>query len=401
MNNDSYILRVEAPNLNIWKKKRPLLVHLDLELTERCNNNCIHCYINQPAGDLKLKEKEFNTEEIKNVLIEAARLGCLSVRFSGGEPLLREDFNELYVFARKLGLKVILFTNATLITPQLVELFNKIPPLKKIEVSVYGLTKISYEAVTQVSGSFKAAFRGIDLLLKNKIPFVVKSAYLPKNKKEMSEFDRWSAKIESMEELPSYAMFFDLRCRRDLKDKNDAIKKLRVSAREGIEAITKRNANYSTEMDRFCSTFSRPPGDMLFSCSAGMRSGCVDAYGKFQLCMMLRHPSTVYDLKKGTIEDALKTFFPIVRGLKALNPTYLVRCAKCFLKSLCNHCPARSWMEYGTLDRPVEYHCELAHAQAQYLGFIKDGEKAWEIRDWKNRLERSSGGLHVTANCPP
>lgn len=401
MKEDSYILRVKAPNLDIWKNKRPLLAHLDMELTERCNNNCIHCYINQPVGDSKLKEKELNTEEIKAILIEAARLGCMSVRFSGGEPLLREDFNELYVFTRKLGLKVILFTNAALITPHLAKLFYEIPLLKKIEVSVYGLTKMSYESVTQVPGSFEAAFRGINLLLENKIPFIVKSAYLPPNKKEMFDFDRWSATIKWMEARPSYAMFFDLRCRRDLKDKNDAIKKLRVSAREGIEIISKRNANYSIEMDRFCSKFMRPPGNKLFSCGAGIRSGCVDAYGKLQLCMMLRHPDTVYDLKKGTIENALKNYFPMAREQTALNPTYLARCAKCFLKGLCNQCPAKSWMEHGSLDRPVEYHCELAHAQAKYLGFLKNGEKAWEIRDWEKRLVSFAGGLHDKSKCPP
>lgn len=396
MKTDSYALKVTGPNVNIWKSRRPLLTHLDVELTERCNNNCIHCYINRSADDVYAKEKELNTEEIKRILREAATLGCLSVRFSGGEPLLREDFCELYLFARKLGLKVVLFTNATLITPHLAELFNKIPPLKRIEVSLYGMTKGSYEAIAKTPGSFGAAFRGINLLLDNNIPFIVKSAYLPFNKDEMDVFDEWAATIKWMEEHPSYATFFDLRCRRDLKYKNDVIKKLRVSAHKGIDVITKRNVKYAKEMERFCSKYTRPPGDMLFSCGAGMKSGCVDAYGKLQLCMMLRHPDTVYDLKKGTIENALKNFFPTVRELKSLNPAYLARCAKCFLKGLCNQCPAKSWMEHGTLDRPVEYHCEVAHAQAKYLGLVKNREKAWEIMDWKERLSSFSGGLHET-----
>ena len=291
---------------------------------------------------------------------------------------------------------MVLFTNATLITPHLAELFNKIPPLKRIEVSLYGMIKSSYEAIAKTPGSFGAAFRGINLLLDNNIPFIVKSAYLPFNKDEMDVFDEWAATIKWMEERPSYATFFDLRCRRDLKYKNDAIKKLRVSAREGIETITKRNVKYAKEMERFCSKYTRPPGDMLFSCGAGMKSGCVDAYGKLQLCMMLRHPDTVYDLKKGTIEDALKNFFPTVRELKSLNPAYLARCAKCFLNGLCNQCPAKSWIEYGSLDRPVEYHCEIAHAQAKYLGILRNGEKAWEIRNWQERLSSFSGGLHET-----
>ena len=74
-------------------------------------------------------------------------------------------------------------------------------------------------------------------------------------------------------------------------------------------------------------------------------------------------------------------------------PYYLRRCAVCFLKGLCEQCPAKSWAEYGTLDTPVEYLCNIAHAQAQYLGLVGDGEKAWEVAegDWRVRLAQFSG----------
>ena len=137
----TYVTKIRTDKSPLWQNKRPLLSYLDMELTERCNNNCIHCYINLPADDIKAKEKELSTEEIKDILKEAASLGCLKVRFTGGEPLLREDFEELYLFARRLGLKVLIFTNGTLITPQLADLFARIPPLEKIEVSLYGMKR--------------------------------------------------------------------------------------------------------------------------------------------------------------------------------------------------------------------------------------------------------------------
>jgi radical SAM protein with 4Fe4S-binding SPASM domain len=103
---------------------------------------------------------------------------------------------------------------------------------------------------------------------------------------------------------------------------------------------------------------------------------------------MLRHPKTVYDLKNGSLKDAFENFFPKIRQRKATNPEYLSRCAKCFLMGLCNMCPARSWSEHGTLDSPVEHFCELAHAEAKFLGLLKEGEKAWEVEDWKTRLKK-------------
>ncbi|MBU4418633.1 MAG: radical SAM protein, partial [Candidatus Omnitrophica bacterium] len=335
------------------------------------------------------KKRELSTEEIKRIVKEAVSLDCLSVRFTGGEPLLREDFEELYVFARKQGLKVLLFTNAALITPHLAELFSQIPPLEKIEISVYGMKKSSYEAATGVSGSFEAAWRGINLLLDKNIPFVVKGALLPSNKTEIDEFEEWVRKIPWMENKPpSYSMFFDLRCRRDDPKKNLVIKKLRLSADEGLRVLTRREEEYIKEMQEFCSKFMRPSGDKIFSCGSGCGSGCVDAYGKFQPCLMLRHPDCVYDLRKGSLKDALESFFPKMREIKATNPEYRSKCVKCFLKGLCEQCPAKSWAEHGTLDTPVEYLCEIAHTQARFLGLIMAEEKAWEVVDWEERIKR-------------
>jgi radical SAM protein with 4Fe4S-binding SPASM domain len=129
----------------------------------------------------------------------------------------------------------------------------------------------------------------------------------------------------------------------------------------------------------------RPPGDRLFSCGAG-HGACVDAYGFLQPCMMVRHPDVVYDLGKGSLRDALTDFFPRLLERKASNPDYLARCARCFLKGLCEQCPAKSWMEHGTLDKPVDYLCRVAHAQALDLGLLKDGENAWEVVDWREKI---------------
>ena len=52
-------------------------------------------------------------------------------------------------------------------------------------------------------------------------------------------------------------------------------------------------------------------------------------------------------------------------------------------------------MEYGALDTPVEYLCDVAHAQARYLGLIGEQEKAWEVTDGRERVERfSDDGLN-------
>jgi len=391
-NQDSYAVKIRADEVSLWKGSAPPLDSLDMELTERCNNNCIHCYINLSADDLHAQQRELSTEEIQEILQEAASLGCLTIRFTGGEPLLRKDFEDLYIFARRLGLRVTLLTNATLITPALTKTFARIPLLQPIEVTLYGMKRSSYEAVTRVSGSFEAAWQGIDLLLEKKVPFVVKGALLPPNRGEMGEFESWVSTIPWMDTPPSYSIFFDLRARRDSKQKNQLIKGLRLSPEDAVAFFFRRREEYLREMREFCTKFTRPSGSGIFSCGAGVRSGCVDAYGYLQLCMLVRHPDTVYNLKKGSLKNALTNFFSEMKKMKAENPDYLSRCACCFLQGLCEQCPGRSWMEHGTLDTPVEYHCEIAHAQAQALGLLEKGEYAWQIERWEKRIRNFSRG---------
>jgi radical SAM protein with 4Fe4S-binding SPASM domain len=368
------------------KERSPLLKRLDLELTERCNLNCIHCTINLPENDRSARERELATEDVREILREAASLGCLPVRFTGGEPLLREDFEELYLFARRLGLAVHIFTNATRITPKLARTFATVPPLEKIEITLYGMRRESCEAVTGVPGSFDAAWRGMTLLLENEVPFVVKGTYLPPNIHEMHQFEEWASSLPWMTRSPGYVLLLDLRGRRDSERKNTRIRRLRISPEEAIAFHSMKENEYREEMRAFFSKFPSSPGNELFPCNAGDATGCVDAYGFFQLCLLLRHPDTVYDLRKGSLEDALTHFFPEVRTMRAANPDYLSRCARCVLKGLCDQCPAKSWMEHGTLDTPIEYFCDVAHAEARYLKLLGENEMGWEVSDWEDRL---------------
>jgi radical SAM protein with 4Fe4S-binding SPASM domain len=386
MAEQGYVIKKYIQSGSLSQGNTPRLGHLDIELTERCNNACMHCYINLPVQDVHAKRRELTTDQWKDILHQAADLGVASVRFTGGEPLIREDFEEIYLYTRRLGMKVILFTNARLITPALVDLLARVPPLKKLEISVYGMRAESYDAVTCTPGSFNEFHRGISLLLAKEIPFVVKSVLLPANKSEKMEFETWAATIPWMKRDPSYSVFLDLRTRRDSPNKNRLISSLRFSPEEGVTLISSNEEEYIRSMAQFSTGFMYPQGNGLFSCGAG-ESGCVDAYGKLQMCLLLRHPDCVYDLRHGSLREGLLEAFPGFREMKATNPDYLRRCGRCFLKGLCEQCPGKSWSEHGTLDTPVEYLCKVAHAQARFLGLLNEGELAWEIADWRKRID--------------
>lgn len=408
MTASTYFVTREQVRVSPARKTGLHLGQLDLELTERCNSNCVHCCINRPANDAWALSCEMTTAQVNGILRQAVDLGCLQVRFTGGEPLLRPDFADLYLYSRRLGLKVLLFTNARLLTPELADMFSAIPPRVPIEITVYGMRRESYEAVTRSPGSFDQFRRGLDLLLERQVPFVVKSVVLPQNKHEMAEFEAWAKTLPGMTRPPAYGLFLDLRHRRDDADRNAAIEAMRLPPGEALSILARDPAKYQRDQTEFAARFLKAPHDRLFSCGAG-HGICIDAYGRAQPCLGLRAPELTCNLIPGPVSggvgapakvaDAAEinltnlnlsealVRFQQYREMGAENPEYLRRCARCFLKGLCEQCPAKSWTEHGHLDTPVNYLCEVAHAQARFLGWLGEDEYAWEVMNWQERIE--------------
>lgn len=374
-----YIERINIDHFSLWRKMddRGLLSYMSMELTERCNNNCFHCYINLPADDKEAKEKEITFAEIKEIVDEAAGMGCLSWHLTGGEPLLREDFSDVYLYLKKKGMRVTLFTNATLINTKIVYLLKKYPP-QDIEVSIYGLSQKTYEAVTRNPGSFDAFTEGINLFKQNGIQFALKTAVLPQNFDEIKKMRDFA---QSLTGQPlGVVLQLNLGSKFNGGSKKDRIKKLRLPPEKVIQVLKQDTERYRKDIERFCQKFLRVPQDEhLFSCGAGIGGCHIDAYNNFQLCMLLRHPDCVYSLREGSFQEAWQKFVPRVREMRANNEEYREKCQQCFLKSFCEQCPAWSWMEHGVLDEPVQYLCEIAHAEAVWLELLNKGEKAWEV----------------------
>ena len=271
---------------------------------------------------------------------------------------------------------------------ELIDILKRIRPMRKIEVSVYGMRRESYEAITRNAGSYDAAFRGIKLLMENNIPFVVKGVVLPPNKHELDYLERWSQSLPWMNEPFSATIFLDLRARRDSEVKNERIRNLRLPPESCLAFMFRRPFEFLKEMKFFYSKFLLAPTDRLFICRAGCMSCCLDAYGYVQACLPLRHPKTVFNIKEFTLREGLSEFFPRLRKMRATNEVFLARCARCFLRSSCEQCPGRSWRENGTLDTPVEYRCKITHILARFLKLLNKDEHGWEIREWKERVNK-------------
>jgi radical SAM protein with 4Fe4S-binding SPASM domain len=302
-------------------------------------------------------EKELKTDEILRIFDQIAEAGCLWLLITGGEPLLRKDFVEIYTYAKKKGFLITLFTNGTLITPEIADHLMEWPPYA-VEITLYGATKETYEKVTRIPGSFERCTKGIDLLLKRKVPLELKTMAMTLNRDEVFQ-------------IKEYAEDLGVKFRFDpvLNSRLDGSKtpcNLRLSPEEVLD-LDLADEKRGKEWRKFCEKFIGPhPSDYLFVCGAGASAFHIDPYGQMSACLMTRFQE--YDLRRGAFEEGWFEWMPEFLELK---PTGDYPCGKCDLIALCGQCPGWAWLEHSNPESPVEYLCQIAHLRAQAFSTTK------------------------------
>ncbi len=356
-------------DFHLWKKieGKRFPLSFDLELTARCNNECRHCYINLPATDKLAKDQELNLVEIDRISDEAVSMGAFSCLITGGEPLLRKDFTDIYLSLKRKGLLVCIFTNATLITPEYIKLFKKYPP-RDIEVSVYGVTKETYEGVTRKPGSFAAFMRGLNLLLENGIKVRLKAMALRSN---IHELDKISAFCrERTKDFFRFDPLLHMRFDRN-EMRNAEIRTERLTPEE-ITAIERADSKRFESLKKGCdklifSNDSHRSCDHIFHCGAGKWSFNISYNGLLRPCSSLWHPDFLYDIRNGSVKEAWEQFIPTALDYRSNRPEFHKKCHVCPIINLCLWCPAHAYLETGELDMPVDTFCRIAHARASML----------------------------------
>ncbi len=353
----------------LWEKlkKKRSLVSFDFEITARCNNSCRHCYINLASNDKAAKAEELSLYQIERFAEEAASLGAIWCLLSGGEPLLRKDFADIYLTLKKKGLLVSLFTNATLITNDHTRLFKSYPP-RDIEISVYGVTKETYERVTRKAGSFDAFSRGLNLLLENGLKVRLKAMALRSNINEFPSIFSFCEK--KTKDFFRFDPFLHLRYDGNERKNYDIISE-RLSVAE-IVALEKSDPKRLKILKKNCDKIKFLKGKhvtsgYLFQCGAGRENFSLSYNGTVRLCSGLNHPSCVYDLKTGSLKDAWYKFIPKVREMSSNDSKFLKTCYVCPLVNFCMYCPAICHLETGKMDQHSEYFCCLAKSRVESL----------------------------------
>ena len=318
-----------------------------IELTYRCNLNCVHCY--RPHH---FSGNELSKDKIFRIIDEIVEAGCLWVLFTGGEPLIRKDFLEIYTYAKKKGLIISLFTNGTLLTTEITDYLKEYPPFC-IEISLYGATETTYESITGVKGSFRRCLEGIGLLIGRKIPLKLKTMVLSLNKHEVNQMDDF-AKDRGL----------DFRIDPMINPKLDGSRtpyRYRIAPREVIKFDTENKRRHDLwvktlkEYEYYPQQF-----DYIFNCPAvGRCAFHIDPYGQLMLCMIVR--DFKYDLVSGSFKEGWSLFEEIIK--QKTRPDY--KCRSCPIYIFCDRCSGWSMLEKNDAQATIGYLCEVAHLRAE------------------------------------
>lgn len=331
-----------------------------IEVTRRCPLECLHCFNNLPMGDLSARNRELSKEEHMRLLDDLADMGTFWLLFSGGEIFARKDFLEIYTYAKKKGFLITLFTNGTLINDKIADYLVEWPPFS-IEITLYGRTKETYEALTGIPGSYERCLRGIENLRSRKLPLKLKTVATTINKHEVFAMKRFAEDDLGLE------FKFDglLNPRLDCSQSPLAI---RLSPEEVVALdmhSPKNRVEYRVLAERDLA--SPPPleeHDNVYFCGGGMNSFAINPYGEMSICVLSQQET--YNIRDGGAKYGWEQFLSKIREKKRQRPT---KCKSCKIQGLCSMCAAQGELENGDAESPVEFLCEVAHLRAMVLGF--------------------------------
>lgn len=330
--------------------------------TNRCNLSCRHCYID--AKDA-VYAGEFTTQEAKAFIDDLAACRVPVLLFSGGEPLLRPDLFELGTYAGENGIRPVISTNGTLITPLAAALI-KAAGFQYVGVSLDGNEQV-HDKFRGRSGCFAETIQGIrnSLAAGNKtgVRFTINRL----------NYHTLPAILDIVEQegIPRFCMYhlvyagrgremaeLDTTPEQKRATMELLIKRTQDFHRRGIEVevlTTDNHADGVYILQHFERTQPERVGEarqllaMHGGCSAGQKMANVDPQGNVHACQFWGHKTlgNVRQTPFSAIWQETQDEFMLKMRSKA---AYLEgRCGQCRYKELCGGCRIRAEAVSGNL----------------------------------------------------
>ena len=315
-------------------------LHAQFEITERCNYACEHCYLPHDGHD------ELSTDEAKRVVDALADAGTLFLTLTGGEVFLRRDFEEIALHAKAQELVLRIFTNGWFVDERRADFLSSLDPIA-VEISFYGPDAATFEAVTQVPGSFERTCDAIARLARRGVRVVAKTPVMRTNARRIPETEALALSLGAIE------------------FKWDPL----VSPMDGGE-LAPTALRASSEDLAFVFAWDRarrgdaPPAQAkpldAAPCNAGRGAVAISPRGDVFACVAIK-------VSAGNVRERpfreIWEHGDVLQRVRGIRVGTLRECATCDDRPWCPRCAGVALLEDGALDGPSAEACRIAAAR--------------------------------------
>ena len=334
---------------------RPLISSLQFELSSRCNERCIHCYI---PNDKKNKGFDMPTAKVKSILDEFATMGGIHVTLSGGEAFLHKDLIEIARYCREKDLKISILSNLISLKDEQIQALKEVN-LSLIQVSLYSMDPDVHDFITTVKGSFERTKTAIEKLVAADIPVQISCPIMKANRHGYDKVLNY-AKSLKIKAQTDYIMM----ARSDLDTDNLANRLSLEETEELLRDIIVHDTQYREEtLEQLPITdeikfdlerFKRQP-----LCGVGYDNCCITANGDVYPCAGWQD-FVLGNVYKQSLQEIWENS-ERVKQLRRITQASFPQCLECDARDYCARCLVRNYNESGGDMFAVNHHfCDVA-----------------------------------------
>ena len=308
---------------------------LHIDLTDGCNEKCVHCYL--PHGGTHYIDKDIALKVLK----EFRGAQGLTVYVSGGECMLHRDFAEILRYAKSLDLNIIVLSNLTLCDEKMVTFLKEID-LQFVNVSLYAVNEAIHDSITQVSGSCKKTKAAIDALQAAGVHVRIATPFMHENKECVEELKEYADKrhVHLISDSEIFGQI-DHSC----ANQNHAL---------SLDELEELISSHKDVFTRNCMEAERcKPGAKV--CDVGDARLNLDAEGYYYPCDGF-HGAILGDAMKDSLWDVWTG--EALNKLRTLKNEDFGSCASCADRAWCKVCPMRNFNETGNMFTHAPWRCE-------------------------------------------
>lgn len=314
------LTQIEAKKFEIEEMNEEKTKGAYIYLTNECNLNCLHCYMN--SG--KKNENELTTEEIRKLLLALSEKMYTHVTFTGGEVFLKKEFDSILEFSKGLGLKNIILTNGTLATKK--KISELAPFIDEVQVSIDGYDEKT-NAEIRGKGNFNLAKQAIEAFLENDVKTVIAITPQYENlSKNLEGYKKFSKELLN-EFQKNFKIKFSLELLdgRDFKADIDKNKKYNFQLSQLIDEI------YPNEkINNFALNYEN--GGYIINCGYGELT--FSSNGDIYMCSLIEKIDKINNLRN--INFDLLEIENISKKIKDNTSSLNIKpCKNCSLKYIC------------------------------------------------------------------